>query len=235
TVSEGSNPVIRVQLADVDYQSVLDRVRGEDNAGRRRVLIRRLVHEALGVPTGQEDLGGAVTRTVIWRGSRREVDIVFGNVRDPGSLPEQAFENRPGTWRVVIDYPVDEEGFTSADEVNRIDRLLTQGDRQTIVWLPRFFTAKAMDDLALLVKLDWLFTGPGDRWTENSDHLSATDRAQAEGILRNHLNGTMTSVRNMLKQAYGVEPAEPKQITGDSMQFDVLTSLSRDFSPEMPP
>lgn len=235
TVSEGANPVIRVQLADVDYQSVLDRVRGEDNAGRRRVLIRRLVHEALGVPTGQEDLGGAVTRTVIWRGSRREVDIVFGNVRDPGSLPEQAFENRPGTWRVVIDYPFDEEGFTSADDVNRIDRLLTQGDRQTIVWLPRFFTAKAMDDLALLVKLDWLFTGPGDRWTENSDHLSATDRAQAEGILRNHLNGTMTSVRNMLKQAYGVEPAEPKQITGDSMQFDVLTSLSRDFSPEMPP
>jgi hypothetical protein len=235
TVSEGANPVIRVQLADVDYQSVLDRVRGEDNAGRRRVLIRRLVHEALGVPTGQEDLGGAVTRTVIWRGSRREVDIVFGNVRDPGSLPEQAFENRPGTWRVVVDYPFDEEGFTSADDVNRIDRLLTQGDRQTIVWLPRFFTAKAMDDLALLVKLDWLFTGPGDRWTENSDHLSATDRAQAEGILRNHLNGTLTSVRNMLKQAYGVEPAEPKQITGDSMQFDVLTSLSRDFSPEMPP
>jgi hypothetical protein len=235
SVSEGANPVIRVQLADVDYQSILDRVRGEDNSGRRRVLLRRLVHEALGVPSGQDDLGGAATRTVIWRGSRREVDIVFGNVRDAASLPEQSFDNRPGTWRVVVDYPFDEEGYTSADDINRVDRLLTSGDRHTVVWLPRFFTAVAMEDLALLVKLDWLFTGSGDRWTENSDHLSATDRAQALGILQNLLSGTRTSFQTLLKQAYGIEPADPKRISAESMQFDVLTSLSRDFDPAMPP
>ena len=235
SVSDAANPVIRVQLADVDYQSILDRVRAEDNSGRRKVLLRTLIHNALGVTAGQDDLGGAVTRTLIWRGSRREVDIVFGNVRDASSLPEQSFDNRPDTWRVVVDYPFDEEGFSSADDVNRIDRLLASGDRHTVVWLPRFFTAAAMDDLALLVKLDWLFTGSGDRWTENSDHLSATDRAQARGILENLLSGTRTSVENLLKQAYGIEPADPKRITADSMQFDVLTSLSRDFDPELPP
>lgn len=101
-----------------------------------------------------------------------------------------------------------------------------------MVWLPRFFTASAMDDLALLVKLDWLFTGSGDRWTENSDHLSATDRAQARGILENLLSGTRTSVEN--RQAYGIEPADPKRITTESLQFDVLTSLSRDFDPKSP-
>jgi hypothetical protein len=235
SVSDGANPVIRVQLADVDYQSILDRVRGEDNSGRRRVLLRRLVHEALGVHSGQDDLGGAATRTVIWRGSRREVDIVFGNVRDAASLPEQTFDHRPGSWRVVVDYPFDEDGYTSRDDIERLDRLLTTGDRRTVVWLPRFFTTAAMEDLALLVKLDWLFTGSGDRWTENSDHLSATDRAQALGILQNLKSGTMTSFQTLLKQAYGIEPTDPKRITDDSAQFDVLTSLSRDFSPAMPP
>lgn len=235
SVSDGANPTIRVQLADVDYQSILDRVRGEDNAGRRRVLLRKLIHEALGVTSGQDDLSGAVTRTVIWRGSRREIDIVFGNVRDPASLPEQSFDNRPGTWRVVVDYPFDEAGHTSADDINRLDRLLTSGDRQAVVWLPRFFSDAAIEDLALLVKLDWLFTGSGDRWTEYSDHLSATDRAQARGILENLFSGTMTSFANLLKQAYGIEPADPKRITADSQQFEVLTSLSRDFEPAMPP
>ncbi|OBJ70979.1 DUF6079 family protein [Mycobacterium sp. 1274756.6] len=235
TVSEGANPVIRVQLADVDYQSILDRVRGEDNAGRRRVLLRTLIHQALGVTDGRDDLTGAVARTVTWRGSRREVDVVFGNVRDATSLPEQSFDNRPGTFRVVVDYPFDEAGHTSADDISRIDRLLASGDRHTIVWLPRFFTEAANDDLALLVKLDWLFTGSGDRWKENSNHLSATDQAQARGILENLLRGTMTSFQNMLKQAYGIERADPKHIVADSEQFEVLTSLSRDFTPSLPP
>ena len=172
---------------------------------------------------------------MIWRGSRREVDIVFGNVRDASSLPEQSFDNRPGTWRVVVDYPFDEAGHTSADDINRLDRMLTSGDRHTVVWLPRFFSESAMEDLALLVKLDWLFTGSGDSWTENSDHLSATDRAQALGILQNLRSGTMTSFQSLLKQAYGIEPADPKRITAESQQFDVLTSLSRDFDPAMPP
>ncbi|BBZ54540.1 MULTISPECIES: DUF6079 family protein [Mycobacteriaceae] len=236
SLTDGANPVIRVQLAEVDYQSILDRVRGEDNSGRRRVLLRTLVHKALGV-TSAPDLGGAATRTIIWRGSRREVDVVFGNVRDANSLPELAFENRDGVWRVVVDYPFDEAGHTSADDRNRVDRLLSNGpSRETIVWLPYFFTDAAMEDLALLVKLDWLFTDTsGDRWNENSNHLGATEQAQARGILENLLSGTMTSFQNLLKQAYGIEPADAKRISAESQQFDVLTSLSRDFQPKMPP
>lgn len=45
----------------------------------------------------------------------------------------------------------------------------------------------------------------------------------------------MTSFQNLLKQAYGVEPADPKLIAAESQQFDVLTSLSLDFQPKMPP
>lgn len=237
SVSDGANPVVRVQLAEVDYRSILERVQGEDNSGRRRVLLRTLVHQALGVTTGQADLGGAATRTIIWRGSRREVDVVFGNVRDASSLPELVFDNRPGTWRVVVDYPFDEGGHTSAEDRSRVDRLLSSGSgRQTIVWLPYFFTDAAMEDLALLVKLDWLFTDTsGDRWNENSNHLGVTEQAQARGILENLFSGTMTSFVNLLKQAYGIEPPDPKRITAESQQFDVLTSLSLDFQPKLPP
>ncbi|WGJ87755.1 phage resistance protein [Gordonia sp. SMJS1] len=234
TVSEGANPIIRVQLSDVDYQSVLDRIRAEDNSGRRRVLIRTLVHRALGVSTAQDDLVGAATRTIIWRGSRREVDVVFGNVRDPGSVPEQSFDNRPGTWKLVVDYPFDEQNFSAADDIVRIDRLLAGGDRHCVAWLPNFFSAKALDDLALLVKLDWLFTGSGERWQENSDHLSASDRAQARGILENLHRGILTSFDLLLRQAYGIEAPDPKMFVDDPGHTEVLISLSKDFSPKLP-
>lgn len=235
TVSEGANPILRVQLADVDYQSIIDRIRGEDNTGKRRVLLRKLIHQALGISGRQDNLDGTTTRTIVWRGSRREVDVGFGNVRDVASLPEQSFDNRPGTWRVIVDYPFDEAEYTAADDVARVDRLLSGGDRHTLVWLPKFFSESAMEDLALLVKLDWLFTGTGERWDKNSDHLSVNDRAQARGILENLFSGTMTSFQTLLKQAYGIEPADPKRFINDASHDEFITSLSRDFDPHMPP
>ncbi|MEV4238018.1 DUF6079 family protein [Nocardia sp. NPDC049737] len=233
SVADGQDPIIRLQLAEVDYKSVIDRVRGEDNMGRRRVLLRKLVHSALAI-TSQDDLAGAATRTVYFRGSRREVDVVFGNVRDPASVPEQSFDPRPGTWRFIVDYPFDEHDFSAADDIARVDRLITGGDRHTVVWLPKFFSTKAMDDLAQLVKLDWLFTGSGDRWQENSDHLSAGDRAQARGILENLYRGSMTSFELLLRQAYGIEAADPKNFVDDAGHTEVLVSLSRDFQPRLP-
>ena len=47
--SDPRNPVIRVQLSDVDYESVVENAKGEDNDGRRRELIKDLVRDALGV------------------------------------------------------------------------------------------------------------------------------------------------------------------------------------------
>ncbi|WP_280274518.1 DUF6079 family protein [Nocardia wallacei] len=234
-VGDGTNPVIHVMLADVDYESVLERVRGEDNMGRRRALMRKLVHHALGVPD-QDDLSGAATRQLVWRGSRREVDVVFGNVRDPSSVVTQAFENRPGTWRFIVDYPFDENNHSTAEDMQRLERLISGGiDRHTVVWLPYFFTDAALDELASLVKLDWLFpaNGNADRWIEHSNHLSDADRSQALGILKNMHSGLTTRFETILKQAYGVEAAEHKWLLADS-EVRTLTSLSMDFEPRLP-
>ncbi|GGF99355.1 hypothetical protein GCM10007304_11520 [Rhodococcoides trifolii] len=233
SLGEGTNPVIRVQLADVDYQSVIDRISRQDSMGARRQLVRDLVHKALDVST-QSDLGGAAVKSVTWRGSRREVDIVFGNVRDASSLPEASFDSRPGTWRIVVDYPFDEDGYTSEDDIARVDRLMGATSRRTIVWLPRFFSEKATDELALLVKLNWLFTGIGDRWRENTDHLSASDQAQARGILENLYRGTLASFGLLLKQAYGIDSPENQYFVDDLPQYEALSSLSRELGPVLP-
>ena len=65
------NPVIRVQLSDVDYESVVENAKGEDNDGRRRELIKDLVRDALGITARDPDVFGAYAHPVIWRGSRR--------------------------------------------------------------------------------------------------------------------------------------------------------------------
>ena len=48
-----------MRLAEVNYESVVDRAKGEDNDGRRRELVKQLVHEALGVEMGNPDVFGA--------------------------------------------------------------------------------------------------------------------------------------------------------------------------------
>ena len=159
------NPVIRVQLSDVDYESVVENAKGEDNEGRRRELLKDLVREAIGITERDPDVFGVYAHPVVWRGSRRGVDVVFGNVRDAGWLTEDHFRARPGTWRFVIDYPFDEAGHSAAEDLERVDRLAEGGLRsRTIVWLPRFLSEDRMRDVRRLVILNWLLSGTGEHW-----------------------------------------------------------------------
>lgn len=233
--SNASDPVIRVQLAEVDYESVVERVKGEDNQGRRRQLIKEIVHEQLEVNLDSTDLGSAATRQVIWRGSRREVDVVFGNVRDTSWLADEHFQQRPGTWRFVVDYPFDEENHSASEDVARVEWMLQAGKyANTIVWLPRFLTPEVQRDLIRLVKLHWLFTGPGERWQNNSDHLSETARAQARAILENHYAGLRERITRVLQQAYGAAAAEHGNLVNDPDHHHVLMSLAPSFAPAEP-
>ena len=229
------DPVIRVQLEDVDYESVVERAKGEDNPGRRRELVKALLAELLDVELRDPDMLGAQTDSIIWRGSRREVDLVFGNVRDSSWLTDDHFTNRPGTWRLVIDHPFDDEGYSSAEDMQRLDRLLSTGQpQQTIVWVPRFLSAEKMRELRRLVILEWLLEGTGERWASHADHLSEVDRATAKAILQAHHSSLRDGLRRALEQAYGVVKPAPGVLQDDATHERVLTSLDRSFDPGEP-
>ena len=235
--TDARNPVIRMQLSDVDYESIVEKAKAEDNEGRRRELIKSLVSEALGVELGQQDMRGAYTQSVVWRGSRREIDLVFGNVRDRGWLPDEVFQARPGTWRFVIDHPFDEAGHSSAEDVDRLQHLIASPapPERTVVWLPRFFTEDRMRDVRRLVILNWLLDGSEERWTAHADHLSEHDRVQARAILESSRTTLRHSVERAIQVAYeAAAPTGGLDVVTDAAHEWVLTSLDRGFDPQRP-
>ena len=234
-VSEGRNPVIRVQLSDVDYESIVAKARSEDNQGRRRELIKDLVREALALQTRDADVFGAHAQRVVWRGSRREVDIVFGNVRDTGWLTDDHFRARPRTWRVIIDFPFDEQGHSAADDLARLDHLISSGFQDhTLVWLPRFLAEERIRDVRRLVILDWLLGGAGERWTSHADHLSEVDRGQARAILESQSTALRAGLRRAVQEAYGAAAPTVGTLIEDAAQDRVLVSLDRGLNVAAP-
>ncbi|MEX2292097.1 MAG: phage resistance protein [Mycobacteriales bacterium] len=229
------NPVIRVRLADVDYESVVDKVRGEDNDGRRRELLRELVRDAFGVADRTPDMYGAIAHTVVWRGSRREVDLVFGNVRDGAWLTEDHFRARPGTWRFVVDHPFDDSGHSASEDLRRVDDLRDGGlSTSTVVWLPRFLAPDRMQELSRLVKLEWVLGGAGDRWTAAAQHLSEGDRVAARAILESQRGALRERLRAVVQQAYGAAAVTPGTLVDDPAHDRVFVSLDRSFDAAKP-
>lgn len=229
------NPVIRVTLSDVDYESVVENAKGEDNEGRRRELLKNLVREAIGAGDAEPDLTGAIQHPVVWRGSRRTVDLVFGNVRDAAWLSDDHFRARPGTWRVVIDFPFDEPGHSAAEDLARLDRIIEGGVRERVVaWLPKFLSEEKMREVSRLVILDWLLTGTGERWNAHANHLSEVDRVQAKGILDGQREALRQSLGEAVQQAYGAAREKPGTLAEDAAHDRTLVSLDPSFAPASP-
>ncbi len=231
---EHRDPVIQVQLSDVDYESVVERAKGEENEGRRRELVKSLVIESLRLDLGDADMLGVHQHEIVWRGSKRRVDLLFGNVRDSAWLTEDHFRHREGTWRLVIDHPFDEAGHSSAEDVARLDRLQGGLHAQTVVWLPHFLSEDRMRDLRRLVVLDWLLGGTGERWASHADHLSEHDRVQAKAILEAQRQSLRDQLMRVLEQAYGVVSPVAGALLDEGRHEQVLTSLDRGFGPGTP-
>ncbi len=193
------------------------------------------MRDALGITARDADVFGAYAHPVVWRGSRRAVDVVFGNVRDAGWLTEDHFRARPGTWRFVIDYPFDEPGHSAAEDLARLDRLVEGGLKsRTIVWLPRFLSEERMGEVRRLVILDWLLSGTGERWTRHADHLSEVDRAQARAILESQRTGLREALRRAMQECYGAAAPSPGTLAEDAAHDRVLVSLDPGFTPAAP-
>jgi hypothetical protein len=232
---EDRNPTIRVQLSDVDYESIVERAKGEDNTGRQRELLKDLVSDSLDVNLARQDLQGAYPHDIVWRGSRRRVDVVFGNVRDRTWLSDDHFQAAPDTWRVVIDHPFDEPGHSSIEDLQRLDEMVTRGvQSRTIVWLPRFLSDNKIRELRRLVILNWLLDGSPERWQGAADHLNETDRALARSILESQRNTLRRSLEDAVQQAYGAASPRPGVLLDEAGHERTLFSFERLFAPANP-
>ena len=194
-----ANPTIAIQLVGVDTDGVLENAKGYDSAGNRIRKVRELLFQMAGVDEADASLM-APRHTVLWRGTERTFEVKFANVRQ---LSAEQFEPEAAPWRVVIDYPFDEPGFTPRDDYAVVQKY-QQGRESTptLVWIPGFLTPEAQDELGRLVLLDHVLSG--NMLDEYGGHLSQVDRGQARVVLDNQRNQIRNRVKNALLAAYGV-------------------------------
>lgn len=160
---------------------------------------------------------------------------MFGNVRDQNWLTDGAFEAGPDTWRFVIDYPFDEDGRSSLEDLNRVETLRAAAKpTRTVVWVPHFLSTERRRELGRLVILDWLLGGSGERWTAHSDHLAEADRVQARIILETQRDSLRQRLRRAVQEAYGAATATPGTLERLDGHDRVLFSLHREFDPAAP-
>jgi hypothetical protein len=208
-VSDDEDPRVDLALIGIDTDGILRQARYVDDSAARRRVIRDLLWEEMDVA----DSGELVTAIgIVWRGTARRVELVFGNVRDEDSLPWQQFEpGEPGAIRVIADYPFDEGNHSPAEDVNRVNRLPAQLDGvATVVWLPHFLSARRLDDLSDLIVISHVLR-PGVL-EDLTPNLTAEDRHHARLQLDSRQAALTARLREAVKRAYGVASQEDEDL-----------------------
>lgn len=224
TVGQGADPIINLTLTGIDFDSILVHVDTEDTQANRRRLIRDLLVDQVGAAaTGA--IGSEYSMSHVWRGQKRDVDVVFGNLRDPQTMPNSLLQADGDRWKLVVDYPFDDDAqHGPSDDLVRIQDL--KHDKfvsDTVVWLPNFLTSARMDDVGKLVKLDYLLTG--SRFDQYSTSLPVADREPARNQLQNQAASLRDQVIGALRQAYGIDAVRDEQIGAkvpDGRNFETL-------------
>jgi len=223
---ESANPVISIQVVGVDTDSIIEKARHFDNGGNRQRKVRDLVVEALRLADPDSLYP---TYPFVWRGTRRQCDLVFSNVRD---VTDETLGSRDD-WKVVIDWPFDLEGHDRSSDVDRLRRFpQSKQEVRTLVWLPTFFSDKTQRDLGKLVILDHLLRG--EVLDQYARHLSLQDRVAARGILESQRNALGSGIKLALESAYGIR--EPiSGMLDESQDSDTrYWSLLPRFTPQPP-
>ena len=234
-VGAGNDPIVSLQLSGVDYDGIVDRVRAEDNDGARRTLLRKLVFEQLGIAS--ETLLNETPYAVTWRGTKRTVDIVFGNIRDRDTMPDDVLRASGDQWRMIIDYPFDfVAGMGPNDDVARIADLKASGVvSRTLAWIPGFFTQARQNDLGRLVLLEHLVGGSAASFEQHSMHLPADQRPIARNLLDSQRRSLREALGAVLRAAYGITKADPSDIDITNYgTFSNFATLDDALTPQPP-
>lgn len=224
-VSDDLNPTVAIQVTGVDIEPILRAAEINDNPGNRRRKIRDLLFEQLGLT----DDGGLFVRYEFgWRGTRREVELLYENVRE---MSDERLRGRAGAWTVVLDFPFDEPNRTPHDDLARLNDY-AGGDTRTLVWIPAFLSDQALGDLGRLVVLDHLLVG--ERFEQFAAHLSFVDRVQARALAKNQRDSLRLKLRSQLDVAYGISSEPRDAVTFTLAPDQQFRSLDPTFAPRPP-
>ncbi|MBK6715972.1 MAG: phage resistance protein [Burkholderiales bacterium] len=224
-VTDDANPVLSIQITGVDLEPVLKAAEVVDNPGNRRKTVRELLFKELGI----EDKGAMFHHFErVWRGTRREVEVVYENVRE---MADDRLKDRTGSWTVVLDIPFDEPHRTPADDLARLGEY-RGGSTHTLVWLPSFLSSKAEGDLKRYVVLDHILQG--ERFEDYATHLSFVDRVQAKALAKNQRDSLRTKLIGHLEVAYGVRSEPRDSITHELTAEQQFRSLDPTLAPRPP-
>ena len=224
-----NNPTIALQLTGVDIEGIVERARSVfDNAGNRVQLVRKMVFGELGLkPEGD---GLTCRHDFLWRGTRRRVDVLFSNVRD---LPDQSLRASEEDWKVVVDFPFDEDGHSPQDDQARLEKFSQEGEpTRTVCWMPTFLSLQLQGDLGRLVTLEHLLAG--ERLNDHTSHLSVVDRPVARSLLENQQSQLRQRLKNVLEGAYAVATADAGTLDTSHGLEQHLVSLDPSFEPRTP-
>lgn len=185
--------------------------------------VKKLLWDAFGVPMDQT--ADAEQRAVIWQGTQRRVEFVFGNVRDSHSVSSGRFEpDTAGHIKIVIDYPFDEPDHSPNDDKARVEAMVRGGtSAPTVVWLPDFLSVSCTNLLGRLLRTESLLRG--DRLEEVASHLSAEDRLRVKQQLQVSAANLTQQLTEAILQAYGLVKGEERNIGSTVTDGEHLLSL----------
>jgi hypothetical protein len=177
--------------------SILAQAESVDNPGNRIRKLKDLLFEQIGV-ADQEDL--FFRHKFRWKGTDRECDVVFGNLRD---LPNETIRAQGDVWKFLIDYPFDTAGHNVRDDLARMEKFQDEhGPTRTISWLPSFFGHETQKALGLYVRLEQILKE--NQFPNFVQHLNAVDRDNARGQLENQRDQLKTQLIAQIEMAYGL-------------------------------
>lgn len=214
-----TNPGVRLELSGVDVDSVVQNASVNDNAGNRMALAKRLLAEELEVER-QDGRMGADELKLVWRGSNRTCEVLFGNVANADDVPDHELQPQmDGAWRIIVDVPFDEGNYMPRDDVLRMDRLReAQGEghrSRTVAWIPTHLSMQRMRDFRRLVVIDKLLADDNRFATRYAAHLNQDSRERAKGLLESQRGSLLRQVRAAFKQAYGLTSKQEADVLPD--------------------
>ncbi|NEB32305.1 phage resistance protein [Streptomyces sp. SID14446] len=227
-IGTDTNPGVRLELAGVDVDSVIANANVNNSRGNRRTLAKRLLAEELGLDL--QDRLTADELNLVWRGSNRTVEVVFGNIADPDDLPDHEFQpSQESLWRLIVDLPYDEGERGWIDDVHRMRGLRERpgAHPQTVGWIPTHLSVARFKDFQRLVVIDYALADERRFDTQYAQHLNADNRARAKALLEGQRESLTQTVKAAFKQAYGL--ADKKASDVDISFNDHLEAL-----PEVP-